>query len=76
MDRTERFYKINELLRTHKVVSFATLLAKVEASRSTLKRDLAYLCERLHIAYTSRGNGSATERDISTQRLVHYRDNW
>lgn len=191
MDRTERFYKINELLRTHKVVSFATLLAKVEASRSTLKRDLKYLCERLHnpivycrelggyrrgpsdsadhhphelpglwfspteihalltmqqllagldaggvltthiaplmerlnallgpegnaeatelrhrvriirlaqrsvrprhfeqvatalaqrkrlhIAYTARGNGSATERDISPQRLVHYRDNW
>lgn len=48
MDRTERFYKISELLRTHKVVSFASLLTKVEASRSTLKRDLKYLCERLH----------------------------
>jgi predicted DNA-binding transcriptional regulator YafY len=48
MDRTERFYKISELLRTHKFVSFATLLAKVETSRSTLKRDLKYLCERLH----------------------------
>ena len=191
MDRTERFYKITELLRAHKVVSFATLLAKLEVSRSTLKRDLKYLSERLnnpivhcrklggyhlevaaepgkrphelpglwfspteihalltmqqllaglepggvltshiaplmerlnallgsegnleatqlrqrvriihlaqrrlqprhfeqvatalaqrkrlHIAYSARGNGSATERDISPLRLVHYRDNW
>lgn len=191
MDRTERFYKISELLRTSKVVSFATLLATLGVSRSTLKRDLNYLCERLHnpivycrdlggyqlaapdpadlhphelpglwfspteihalltmqqlltgldaggvltthiaplmerlnallgpegnaeatelrqrvriirlaqrsvrprhfeqvatalaqrkrihIAYTARGNGSATERDISPLRLVHYRDNW
>ena len=191
MDRTERFYKINELLRAKKVVSFATLLAALGVSRSTLKRDLKYLCERLHnpivhsrdlggyqlttpdpadlhphelpglwfspteihalltmqqllagldaggvlsthiaplmerinallgpegnleatelrqrvriirlaqrsvqprhfeqvatalaqrkrlhIAYTARGNGSATERDISPLRLVHYRDNW
>jgi predicted DNA-binding transcriptional regulator YafY len=191
MDRTERFYKINELLRTHKVVSFASLLARLGVSRSTLKRDLKYLCERLHnpivnsrdlggyqlaapdpankhphelpglwfspteihalltmqqllagldaggvltshiaplmarlnallgpegnleatqlrqrvrivslaqrsvqprhfeqvatalaqrkrlhIAYTARGNGSTTERDISPLRLVHYRDNW
>jgi len=191
MDRTERFYKINELLRANKGVSFATLLATLETSRSTLKRDLKYLCERLnspvvycrhlggyrletptaanqhphelpglwfsateihalltmqqllagldaggvlnthiaplmqrinallgpegnleaaelrqrvriirlaqrslgarhfeqvatalaqrkrlHIAYTARGNGSTTERDISPQRLVHYRDNW
>ncbi|MDP1528084.1 MAG: YafY family protein [Rhodoferax sp.] len=191
MDRTERFYKISELLRANKVVSFATLLATLGVSRSTLKRDLNYLCERLHnpiahsrelggyrlaapdpankhphelpglwfspteihalltmqqllagldaggvltthiaplmerlnallgpegnaevielrqrvriirlaqrsvrprhfeqvatalaqrmrlhIAYTARGNGSATERDISPLRLVHYRDNW
>lgn len=48
MDRTERFYKITELLRTHKVVSFAALLAQLEVSRSTLKRDLKYLCERLN----------------------------
>ncbi|MDH4450302.1 MAG: YafY family protein [Rhodoferax sp.] len=54
MDRTERFYKINELLRTHRVVSFATLQSALEVSRSTLKRDLNFLCERLHnpIAYS------------------------
>ena len=191
MNRTERLYKISELLRANEAVSFAYLLAKLEVSRSTLKRDLNYLSDRLnnpiiycrnlggyrleatdapdkcphelpglwfspteihalltmqqllsgldaggtltthiaplierlnallgpecnpeatelrqrvriirlaqrsvrprhfeqvatalaqrkrlHIAYTARGNGSATERDISPQRLVHYRDNW
>ena len=54
MDRTERFYKIKELLRQHKVASFATLQAALEVSRSTLKRDLNYLSTRLHnpIAYS------------------------
>ena len=191
MDRTERVYKINELLRAKTVVSFSALLDTLGVSRSTLKRDLKYLCERLHkpiahsrelggyqlaapdptnkhphelpglwfspteihalltmqqllagldaggvltahiaplmerlnallgpegnleatqlrqrvriiqlaqrnvrprhfeqvatalaqrkrlhIAYTARGNGSATEREVSPLRLVHYRDNW
>lgn len=191
MDRTERFYKISEMLRATKVVSFATLLGKLEVSRSTLRRDLNYLStrlnnpivyrrdlggyrleaadtsgkqphelpglwfspteihalltmqqllagldaggvltthiaplmerlnallgpegnaeatelrqrvriitlaqrsvrprhfeqvatalaqrKRLHIAYTARGNGHATEREVSPLRLVHYRDNW
>nr|WP_319564362.1 DeoR family transcriptional regulator [uncultured Rhodoferax sp.] len=48
MHRTERLYKINELLHAKKVVSFATLLATLGVSRSTHKRDLNYLCERLH----------------------------
>ncbi len=191
MDRTERFYKITALLQQQRVVGFKQLQVALEVSRSTLKRDLKYLCERLHnpivycrnlggyrleapdpadhrphelpglwfspteihalltmqqllagldaggvlcthiaplmerlnallgpegnaeatelrqrvriirlaqrsvrpryfeqiatamaqrkrlhIAYTARGNGSTTERDISPQRLVHYRDNW
>jgi hypothetical protein len=48
MDRTERFYKISEMLRATKVVSFATLLGKLEVSRSTLRRDLNYLSTRLN----------------------------
>ena len=31
---------------------------------------------RLHIAYVSRGSNERTEREISPQRLVHYRENW
>ncbi len=32
--------------------------------------------QRLHIAYVSRGANERTERDVSPQRLVHYRENW
>lgn len=32
--------------------------------------------KRLLIAYYSRGRGELTEREISPQRLVHYRENW
>ncbi len=46
MDRTERFYKIVDLLRARKALSFAALLAELEVSRATLKRDLAYLRSR------------------------------
>ena len=48
MDRTERFYKIKELLRQRHGVNFATLQAELEVSRSTLKRDMAYLSTRLN----------------------------
>jgi predicted DNA-binding transcriptional regulator YafY len=32
--------------------------------------------KRLRIAYHSRGKDERTEREVSPQRLVHYRDNW
>jgi predicted DNA-binding transcriptional regulator YafY len=48
MNRTERFYIIEELLRQRKAVSFASLQAELEVSRSTLKRDLDYLRTRMH----------------------------
>ena len=31
---------------------------------------------QLHITYDGRGRGNPTERNISPQRIVHYRDNW
>ena len=48
MDRTERFYKIEKLLRQHTTVSFSDLQAALEVSRATLKRDLDYLRTRLN----------------------------
>lgn len=63
MDRTERFYKINELLRSRRVVSFSELLSALEVSRSTLKRDLKYLCERLH-------NPIVYSRDLGGYQLI------
>lgn len=32
--------------------------------------------QRLHIRYHGRGRDQISERDISPQRLTHYRDNW
>jgi len=59
MDRTERFYKIEHLIRSRGCVSFADLLAELEVSPATLKRDLAYLRERLDapIEYDTADNG-------------------
>lgn len=47
MDRTERFYKIELLLRNRGGASFAALQGELEVSPATLKRDLQYLRDRL-----------------------------
>ena len=59
MDRTERFYKIELLLRSRGCVSFAALRAELEVSPATLKRDLQYLRDRLSapIVYDALENG-------------------
>lgn len=47
MDRTERFYRIEMLIRSRGVVSFDALMAELEVSRATLHRDLQYLRDRM-----------------------------
>ena len=47
MNKTERIYKIEMLIRTHECVSFASLIEALEVSPATLKRDLQYLRERM-----------------------------
>lgn len=47
MDRTERFYRIELLIRSRGGVSFDALLDELEVSRATLKRDLQYLRDRM-----------------------------
>ena len=46
MDRTERFYKIDQLLHERKVVPFSALAASLGMSRATIKRDLEYMRSR------------------------------
>lgn len=48
MNRTERFYQIDQLLRERRVVSLDTFLNELEVSRATFKRDVEYLRDRLH----------------------------
>ena len=50
MNRTERLYKIDNLLKHRKLVSFTDLLTELDVSPATLKRDLAYLRDRMHAA--------------------------
>ena len=59
MDRTERFYKIELLLKGRGCVSFAALLGELGVSPATLKRDLQYLRDRLSapIIYDAFSNG-------------------
>ncbi|OQW85948.1 MAG: hypothetical protein BWK72_19535, partial [Rhodoferax ferrireducens] len=48
MDRTERFYKIDNLLQAHTVVPIERFLRELEVSPATFKRDLEYMRDRLN----------------------------
>jgi len=64
MDRTERFYKIELLLRSRGCVSFDALRDELDVSPATLKRDLQYLRDRLSapIVYDRFDNGYRFEQ--------------
>lgn len=49
MDRTERFYKIQALLRQRRLVTMRQLCEALEVSRATVCRDLDYLRDRLGV---------------------------
>jgi len=59
MERLERFYKIDHLLKDRKVVSFSALQSSLGVSRATLKRDLDYMRDRFNapIEYDRELNG-------------------
>ncbi len=48
MDRTERFYKITQLLEARDAVPREELLDELGVSLATFKRDLEYMRDRLH----------------------------
>ncbi len=74
MDRTERFYKIELLIRTRGSVPFADLMDELGVSRATLKRDLEYLRERLDapIVYDRFANGYRFSPDARDARQVKH----
>lgn len=59
MNKTERIFKIEQLIRARRLVSFQELLDELEVSRATLKRDLEYLRSRMKtpIVYDREANG-------------------
>ena len=73
MAKTERFYKIELLIRNRGSVTFVELMDELGVSRATLKRDLEYLRERLDapIVYDRDSNGyrfEAASRDSAQVR--------
>jgi predicted DNA-binding transcriptional regulator YafY len=74
MDRTERFYKIEMLIRNRGCVSFAELMGELGVSRATLKRDLEYLRARMDapIVYDRFDNGYKLDADPRDQRQVKH----
>jgi predicted DNA-binding transcriptional regulator YafY len=59
MERLERFYKIDQLLKDRKVVSFAAFMDELGVSRASVKRDLAYMSDSFNapIEYDRSANG-------------------
>ncbi len=74
VDRTERFYKIEMLIRTRGCVSFAALMEELGVSRATLKRDLEYLRTRMDapIVYDRYDNGYKLQADPRDARQVKH----
>ena len=64
MDRTERFYKIQSLLRQNRSVSMRQLCDALEVSRATVCRDLDYLRDRMGVpvAWSSSRQGYLLDR--------------
>ena len=48
MNRTERFYRIDQMLHERRLVPIETFLEELDISRATFKRDMEYLRDRLH----------------------------
>ncbi|NJD06684.1 MAG: hypothetical protein FIA97_09340 [Methylococcaceae bacterium] len=74
MDRTERFYRIEQLLQEGRCVPVETFLAELEISIATFKRDLEYLRECFHapIVWDRARRGYRFEQNgTSTTPLPH-----
>jgi predicted DNA-binding transcriptional regulator YafY len=71
MDRTERFYKIQQLLHRSKVVSARRIRDELEVSPATFKRDLEYLRSRLNIpiVWDREHNGYRFDPEAQAQEL-------
>ena len=78
MNKTERIFKIEQLIAARKVVSFDTLLAELEVSRATLKRDLEYLRSRMKtpIVYDREANGYHFGRKRGEAERVEFPGLW
>jgi predicted DNA-binding transcriptional regulator YafY len=74
VDRTERLYQIERLIRHQGSASFAQLQASLEVSRATLWRDIEYLRSRLGapIVYDRYVNGYRFEAPTGADRAASH----
>jgi predicted DNA-binding transcriptional regulator YafY len=65
MDRSDRFQKITQLIRSRGFASFEILRKKLEVSPATVKRDLEYLRSRMHcpIIWDAKQRGYVIKED-------------
>jgi predicted DNA-binding transcriptional regulator YafY len=71
MERTERFYRIEQLLRERPPVPVAVFLEELEISVATFKRDLEYLRSRLSAPIVWDGAGRGYRFAASPTGPVH-----
>jgi len=78
MNKTERIFKIEQLIAARKVVSFDAMLGELEVSRATLKRDLEYLRSRMKtpITYDRETNGYHFGRKRGESERVEFPGLW
>jgi predicted DNA-binding transcriptional regulator YafY len=80
MDRTERFYKIQDLLKQYKKLTMKQLQDSLGVSRATACRDLDYLRDRLGVpivwdpktkAYVLEMLGDSVDLRVKVTRDLH-----
>lgn len=71
MERTERFYRIQTLLKARRAVRMADFLAELEISKATFKRDIEYLRSRMHvpIVWDRESGGYRLEAGVDAHEL-------
>jgi len=78
MNKTERIFKIEQLIVSRRLVSLQELLDELEVSRATLKRDLEYLRSRMKspIVYDRDANGYRIGREGGEPARVAFPGLW
>lgn len=78
MNKTERIFKIEQLIAARRVMSFQALLDELEVSRATLKRDIVYLRDRMRapIVYDREVGGYRLDRASGKPDRVEFPGLW
>jgi predicted DNA-binding transcriptional regulator YafY len=72
MDRSERFYRMQALLRANRLVSRQQFLDELEVSLATFKRDLEYLRDRIGFPVVyDKDRGGYRIDDTVADRTLH-----